>query len=133
MQTQGSHHFGDVTGENFPYGGPVQSCAAPEYVLEIIPQSGSADATPHEAVAPYRFRVTATGRGLSQATKAVLQAEFEAKSCATVRDRDALNKRDNARNGLENGEQNDETASGPPDADCVPYVRRIAWRIMRAT
>ena len=133
VQVQGAHQLGDITGEHFPYGGPAQSCAAPEYFLEILPQSGSADAKSQEAAAPYHYRVTATGWGLSQATKVVLQAEFEAQACATARDSDARDKQGNSRNGMDNREQNDEPASGPSNADCVPFVRRIAWRIMSAT
>jgi Tfp pilus assembly protein PilX len=117
-QALGSHRLGDITGEHFPYGGPGQSCAAPEYFLEPLSQSGSADTTQHEPVAPSRYRVTATGKGISQATMVLLEAEFEALTCGAVQG---------------SGAQTDDQATGLPDAECTPRVRRLAWRLLRAS
>ncbi len=118
VQAPGSYHLGDITGGHFPYGGPGQSCAAPEYFLELLSQPGSGVATQHEAADSYRYRVTATGKGLSQSTMVVLQAEFQARICNAVQD---------------SGAQNDDQAAGQSDAECIPHVQRISWRLLRAS
>jgi len=132
ISTQGSHHFGDITGQHFPFGGPAQSCAAPEYLIEPLAHSGNAGAPQDEAV-PYRYRVTATGLGLSRATSVVLQAEFEVQACTVPKNEDANDKQGESQNSMGNAVQSAEPASGQRDTNCNPYVRRLAWRMLRTT
>ena len=141
-QAQGAHHLGDITGEPFAQGGAMQSCSVPEYVLEMLPQSASADTIHPKDSSSHRYRVTAKGRGLSQATMVVLQAEFETQACIVEKideakiqqndiQSDILNGIKNCRqNGTKTPVQNDEHTSDPLDTDCTPHVRRLAWRML---
>jgi hypothetical protein len=111
VQAQGSHYLGDITGERFAKGGPMQSCAAPEYFLEILPLASSIDPIQPKVSSPHRYRVTAKGKGLSEATVVVLRADFEAQTCAVEKismakdaQRDIQN---DQQNGQQNGRQND--------------------------
>ena len=157
VQAQGSHQLGEITGERFAKGGPMQSCAAPEYFLEILPQASSINPIQPEVSSHHRYRVTAKGKGLSEATVVVLRADFEAQTCAVeklsmVKDaqRDIQNDQQNGRqddrqndlqndlkndlqNGAQNGVQKEEKTSDPPDTKCIPQVRRLAWRMLYAS
>ena len=149
VQAQGSHHLGEITGERFAQGGPMQSCSAPEYFLEILPKASGIDPIQAEASFPHRYRVTAKGKGLSEATVVVLRAEFETQTCdvekiGMVKDpqRDMQNVPQNApqtapQNSLQNGvqysTQKEEQASHQLEKECIPQVRRLAWRMLYAS
>lgn len=149
VQAQGSHHLGEITGERFAQGGPMQSCSAPEYFLEILPQASGIDPIQAEASFPHRYRVTAKGKGLSEATVVVLRAEFETQTCAVEKigmakdvQRDIQNVPQNApqnapQTGLQSGvqysTQNEEQASHQLEKECIPQVRRLAWRMLYAS
>ena len=133
VQAQGLHHFGDITGEHFPYGSPGQSCAVPEYFLELLSQPAGADTTQNKVSDSCRYRVTATGKGLSQATTVTLQAEFEAQMCNVTQDSGEKENQSNPRKSMGSGAQKDEQAAGQRDAGCIPNVRRVTWRLLRAT
>ena len=149
VQAQGSHQLGEITGERFAQGGPMQSCSAPEYFLEILPQASSINPIQAEASSPHRYRVTAKGKGLSEATVVVLRAEFETQTCEVekigmVKDpqRDMQNVPQNApqtapQNSLQNGvqysTQKEEQASHQLEKECIPQVRRLAWRMLYAS
>lgn len=115
VQAQGSHQLGEITGERFAKGGPMQSCAAPEYFLEILPQASSINPIQPEVSSHHRYRVTAKGKGLSEATVVVLRADFKAQTCAVEKlsmakdaQRDIQNDQQNdQQNGRQNGRQND--------------------------
>jgi hypothetical protein len=109
----------------------------------------------------HRYRVTAKGKGLSEATVVVLRADFEAQTCAVEKlsmakdaQRDIQNDQQNGRqndrqndlqndlkNGLQNGFQNDlqngvqkeEKISDQLGTECIPQVRRLAWRMLYAS
>jgi Tfp pilus assembly protein PilX len=157
VQAQGSHQLGDITGERFAQGGPLQSCSVPEYFLEILTQASSIEPI-QSAVSPsHRYRVTAKGKGLSEATVVVLRAEFEMQTCvgekisiAKDAQRDLQNDRQNGQqndlqnelnNGLQNdrqigvqySEQKEEKISDQLDTECIPQVRRLAWRMLHAS
>ena len=130
-QAQGVHRLGDITGAHFAQGGPVQSCGTPEYVLEMLPQSASTNSTQPEESSPRRYRVTAKGRGLREATLVLLQAEFETQTCAAKKiDMTKDMTKDMTREG-NNSMQNNEAVIEQVDPDCVPRVRRLAWRMLR--
>lgn len=149
VQAQGSHHLGEITGERFAQGGPMQSCSAPEYFLEILPQASGIDPIQAEASFPHRYRVTAKGKGLSEATVVVLRAEFETQTCAVEKigmakdvQRDIQNVPQNApqnapQTGLQSGVQysmqKEEQASHQLEKECIPQVRRLAWRMLYAS
>ena len=169
VQAQGSHQLGEITGEHFAKGGPMQSCAAPEYFLEILPQASSINPIQPEVSSHHRYRVTAKGKGLSEATVVVLRADFEAQTCAVeklsmVKDaqRDIQHGQQNDRqnglqndlqndrqsdlqndlknglqndlqNGAQNGAQKEEKVSDQLGAECIPQVRRLAWRMLYAS
>ena len=149
LQAQGSHHLGEITGERFAQGGPMQSCSAPEYFLEILPQASGIDPIQAEASFPHRYRVTAKGKGLSEATVVVLRAEFEAQTCAVEKigmakdvQRDIQNVPQTApqtapQTGLQSGVQysmqKEEQASHQLEKECIPQVRRLAWRMLYAS
>ena len=145
VQAQGSHHLGEITGERFAQGGPMQSCSAPEYFLEILPKASGIDPIQAEASFPHRYRVTAKGKGLSEATVVVLRAEFEAQTCAVEKigmakdvQRDIQNVPQTApQTGLQSGVQysmqKEEQASHQLEKECIPQVRRLAWRMLYAS
>ncbi len=141
VQAQGSHQLGEITGERFAQGGPMQSCSAPEYFLEILPQASSINPTQAEASSPHRYRVTAKGKGLSEATVVVLRAEFETQTCAVEKismakdtQRDIQNVPQNdPQNGVQYSMQKEEQASDQIDTECIPQVRRLAWRMLYAS
>lgn len=125
LQAQGSHYLGEITGERFAQGGPMQSCSAPEYFLEILPQASSIDPIQPEVSSPHRYRVTAKGKGLSEATVVVLRAEFEIQPCA-------IEKISMAKDG-QHSAQKEEQVSYQLDTECIPQVRRLAWRMSHAS
>lgn len=140
-QAQGLHHLGDVTGQRFAQGGAMQSFAAPEYFLETLPYSSSADPMQPEVSSPHRYRVTAKGKGLSEMTTVVLQAEFETQTC-TVEKIDTLKNTQNdlkndQQNSLQSGTQNsgqdDNKISDQIDTACIPFVRRLTWRMLQTS
>jgi Tfp pilus assembly protein PilX len=157
VQAQGSHHLGEITGERFAKGGPMQSCSAPEYFLEILPKASGIDPIQAEASFPHRYRVTAKGKGLSEATVVVLRAEFETQTCAVEKigmakdvQRDIQNVPQNVpqnapqnapqtglQSGLQSGVQysmqKEEQASHQLEKECIPQVRRLAWRMLYAS
>ncbi len=136
-QAQGVHHLGDITGAYFAQGGYMQSCSVPEYVLEMLPQSASADTIQPEDSSSHRYRVTAKGRGLSQATMVVLQAEFETQACIVEKNDSTKDQPNDMQNGTQDGTkipvQNDGQTSDQVDTDCIPQVRRLAWRILHTS
>jgi Tfp pilus assembly protein PilX len=140
-QAQGAHHLGDITGERFVQGGPMQSCALPEYFLEMLPQPPSADSMQAEASSPHRYRITAKGKGLSETTTVVLQAEFETQTCTLEKNNATKDVQNGRQNGRQNSEQrsgqgsvqHDEARSEQPDAECIPHVRRLAWRVLHTS
>ena len=125
LQAQGSHYLGEITGERFAQGGPMQSCSAPEYFLEILPQASSIDPIQTEVSSPHRYRVTAKGKGLSDATVVVLRAEFEMQPCA-------IEKISMAKD-VQHSAQKEEQTSDQLDTECIPRVRRLAWRVSHAS
>ena len=125
LQAQGSHYLGEITGERFAQGGPMQSCSAPEYFLEILPQVSSIDPIQPEVSSPRRYRVTAKGKGLSEATVVVLRAEFEMQPCA-------IEKISMAKD-VQHSAQKEEQTSDQLDTECIPQVRRLAWRMSHAS
>ena len=141
VQAQGSHQLGEITGERFAQGGPMQSCSAPEYFLEILPQASSINPIQAEASSPHRYRVTAKGKGLSEATVVVLRAEFETQTCAVEKismakdtQPDIQNVPQNdLQNGVQYSMQKEEQASDQIDTECIPQVRRLAWRMLYAS
>jgi Tfp pilus assembly protein PilX len=145
LQAQGSHHLGEITGERFAKGGPMQSCSAPEYFLEILPQASGIDPIQAEASFPHRYRVTAKGKGLSEATVVVLRAEFETQTCdvekismAKDAQRDMQNVPQTApqtalQSGVQYSTQKEEQASHQLEKECIPQVRRLAWRMLHAS
>jgi len=137
VQAQGSHHLGDITGERFAQGGPMQSCALPEYLLEMLPQPPNADPMQTAESSPHRYRVTAKGKGISETTTVILQAEFEAQICAREKNdiaKDVQNGRPNdLQNSVQSSGKNDEKISEQIDAKCIPHVRRLAWRMLHTS
>jgi Tfp pilus assembly protein PilX len=137
VQAQGSHHLGDITGERFAQGGPMQSCALPEYLLEMLPQPPNADPMQTAESSPHRYRVTAKGKGISETTTVILQAEFEAQICAREKNDIAKDVQNGHQNDLQNSVQssgkNDEKISEQIDAKCIPHVRRLAWRMLHTS
>lgn len=137
VQAQGAHHLGDITGERFVRGGPMQSCALPEYFLEMLPQSPNADPMQAEASSAHRYRITAKGKGLSETTTVVLQAEFETQTCTLEKNdiaKDVQNGRQNSeQSSAQRSVQHDEASSEQPDAECIPHVRRLAWRVLHTS
>jgi Tfp pilus assembly protein PilX len=137
VQAQGSHHLGDITGERFAQGGPMQSCAVPEYLLEMLPQPPNADPMQTAESSPHRYRVTAKGKGISETTTVILQAEFEAQICAREKNDIAKDVQNGHQNDLQNSVQssgkNDEKISEQIDAKCIPHVRRLAWRMLHTS
>jgi Tfp pilus assembly protein PilX len=145
VQAQGSHQLGDITGERFAQGGPLQSCSVPEYFLEILNQASSIDPIQPEVLPLHRYRVTAKGKGLSEATVVVLRAEFEMQTCVVEKISTARDAQRDLQNDLKNGLQNDrligvqysaqkeEKISGQLDTECIPQVRRLAWRMLHAS
>ena len=145
VQAQGSHYLGDITGERFAKGGPMQSCSAPEYFLEVLPQASSIDPVQPEVSSPHRYRVTAKGKGLSEATVVVLRAEFEMQTCVVEKisiakdaqrdlQNDLKNRLQNDRQyGVQYSEQKEEKISGQLERECIPQVRRLAWRVLHAS
>ena len=125
LQAQGSHYLGEITGERFAQGGPMQSCSAPEYFLEILPQASSIDPIQPEVSSPHRYRVTAKGKGLSDATVVVLWAEFEIQPCA-------IEKISMAKD-VQHSAQKEKQVSYQLDTECIPQVRRLAWRMSHAS
>jgi len=137
VQAQGRHHLGDITGERFAQGGPMQSCAVPEYLLEMLPQPSNADPVQAEAPSPYRYRVTATGRGVSETTTVILQAEFETQTCTLEKNDIAKDIQNDTQNGIKksvrSSGKNDEKIAEQIDAECIPQVRRLAWRMLHTS
>jgi len=125
LQAQGSHYLGEITGERFAQGGPMQSCSAPEYFLEMLPQASSIDPIQPEVSSPHRYRVTAKGKGLSEATVVVLRAEFEMQPCAI--EKISISK------DAQHSAQKEEQTSDQLDTECIPRVRRLAWRVSHAS
>jgi hypothetical protein len=131
----------------------MQSCAAPEYFLEILPQASSIDPIQPEVSSPHRYRITAKGKGLSEATVVVLRADFEAQTCAVEKismakdaQRDTQNGQQNDRqkdlqndlkndlkNGVQQSAQKEEKISIQLNTECIPQVRRLAWRMLYAS
>ena len=137
VQAQGSHHLGDITGERFAQGGPMQSCAIPEYVLEMLPQLPNADPIETAESSPHRYRVTAKGKGISETTTVILQAEFETQTCTREKNDIAKDVQNGHQNDLQNSVQSsgksDEKISERPDTECIPQVRRLAWRMLHTS
>ena len=137
VQAQGSHHLGDITGERFAQGGPMQSCATPEYVLEMLPQPPNADPMQTAESSPHRYRVTAKGKGISETTTVILQAEFETQTCTREKNdiaKDGQNGRQNdLQNSVQSSGKSDEKISERPDTECIPQVRRLAWRMLHTS
>ncbi len=137
VQAQGPHHLGDITGERFAQGGPMQSCAVPEYLLEMLPQPSNADPVQPEAPSPHRYRVTATGRGVSETTTVILQAEFETQTCTLEKNDIAKDVQNDIQNGIKksvrSSGKNDEKIAEQIDAECIPQVRRLAWRMLHTS
>lgn len=137
VQAQGAHHLGDITGERFAQGGPMQSRGIPEYFLEMLPQPSNADPMQAESSSAHRYRITAKGKGLSETTMVVLQAEFETQTCTLEKNdiaKDVQNGRQNSeQSSAQRSVQHDEASSEQPDAECIPHVRRLAWRVLRTS
>jgi Tfp pilus assembly protein PilX len=137
VQAQGSHYLGDITGERFAKGGPMQSCSAPEYFLEVLPQASSIDPVQPELSSPHRYRVTAKGKGLSEATVVVLRAEFEMQTCVVKKISIAKDSQrylqSDQQNGVQYSAQKEEKFSDQLDTECIPQVRRLAWRMLYAS
>ncbi len=141
VEAQGLHHLGDITGERFAQGGPMQSSAVPEYFLEALPSPSGADPMQSETSFPHRYRVTAKGKGLSESTLFVLQADFETQTCFDEKIELEKDVRNNVQNGVQigipNGIQssvhNDATIPDQRHGTCIPYVRRLAWRMLPAS
>jgi len=137
-QAKGLHHLGDITGDRFAQGGPMQSSAPPEYFLEMMPYSSNADPMQTEGSSPHRYRVTAKGIGLSEMTTVVLQAEFEAQTCTVEKIDITKDVHNDVKNDTQNSSQNgtqylgqgDKKTAEKIDTECIPYVRRLAWRIL---
>lgn len=66
------YKFGSITGDGFSYGGRMQSAASPEYQFKVIHVSGL------EGIA----RVTATGFGIFDSTRAVIQVDYVIRLCS---------------------------------------------------
>lgn len=140
-QAQGLHHLGDVTGQRFAQGGAMQSSAVPEYFLETLPYSSNADPVQPELSAPHRYRITAKAKGLSEMTTVVLQADFETQTCAVEKNDIAKYTQNDMKNELQNSlqnatqdtEQSDYKISEKIDTACIPYVRRLAWRMLHTS
>ncbi len=145
VQAQGSHQLGDITGERFAQGGPLQSCSVPEYFLEILTQASGIEPIQPEVSSPHRYRVTAKGKGFSEATVVVLRAEFEMQACVVEKISKAKDAQRDLQNELNNDLQNDrqigvqysaqkeEKISDQLDTECIPQVRRLAWRMLHAS
>ena len=141
VEVRGSHHLGDITGKRFAHGGSLQSCCTPEYFIEVLSQSSSADPVQWGASYPHRYRVNARGRGLSAAITVVLQAEFEAQTCVVpeleVEKDEQKNSQNDVQTSLQNSTQtslqNDGKIPDQPDTKCIPYVRQLAWRVLLAS
>lgn len=137
VQAQGSHQLGDITGEHFAKGGPLQSCSVPEYFLETLTQASSIESIQPAVPPSHRYRVTAKGKGLSEATVVVLRAEFEMQPCAVEKISIAKDAQRDIQNDQENGvqysAQKEEKISGQLERECIPQVRRLAWRVLNAS
>ena len=82
----GPHRFGDITGERYPHGGQFQACAPPDYVLELLTQADLSNHASDGGTAPAIYRVTAHGKGRSESTTVMLQADFALHRCTTGSD-----------------------------------------------
>jgi Tfp pilus assembly protein PilX len=137
VQAQGSHQLGDITGERFAQGGPLQSCSVPEYFLEILTQASSIETIQPEMSPLHRYRVTAKGKGLSEATEVVLRAEFEMQTCVVKKISIAKDSQrylqSDQQNGVQYSAQKEEKFSDQLDTECIPQVRRLAWRMLHAS
>ncbi len=138
-EVQGAHRIGELTGETYAYGGYLQPCALPEYVLQLISPSDITNI----------YRVTAYGKGHNDSTTVTLQAEFAVQICKN--DSDGLQNttpelaQDTERNTPESALKEAGQSPGRSEvpstgegaeikrAACVPGVRRLAWRLLQAT
>ena len=66
------YKFDNITGYGFSYDGRMQSIAAPEYQLNVIYLYDQEDVS----------RVTATGFGMVDSTRAVIQADYVIRLCS---------------------------------------------------
>jgi hypothetical protein len=74
-------------------------------------------------------------------TTVVLQAEFEAQTCTVEKidiTKDVHNDvKNDTQNSLQNGTQylgqGDKKTAEQIDTECIPYVRRLAWRILHTS
>jgi hypothetical protein len=86
---------------------------------------------------PHRYRVTAKGKGLSEATVVVLRAEFEMQTCVGEKISVAKDTQRDIQNdqqyGAQYSAQKEEKISGQLDTECIPQVRRLAWRMLHAS
>lgn len=147
-EAQGAHRIGEMTGERYAYGGYLQPCEPPEYVLEVVPQPTKANLAHAGIESSEIYRVTARGKGHSDSTIVILQADFAVQLCKT--DGDALqNPTQDSEQGAEKNteertEQPEQSAAHttsqsaaeetvPKRAACVRRVRRLAWRMLQAS
>lgn len=130
-EVQGTHRIGEMTGDTYVYGGYLQPCVLPEYVLEVISPS---DINPI-------YRVTAQGKGYSDTTTVVLQADFAVQLCKTDSDASQTPAQEAEQGQESNRGQSAEQSTEPSvgrdsegkPVECVPGVRWLAWRLLQAT
>lgn len=138
-EVQGAHRIGEMTGETYAYGGYMQPSAPPQYALEIIskPDIGTI------------YRVTAQGKGHSDSTVVILQADFAVQFCKTdsealqnpVPDAEQGTGQNAGQTAVQNAVQSEgsdavQNAGKDPDVKrsaCVPVVRRLAWRPLQGS
>jgi hypothetical protein len=67
----------------------------------------------------------------------VLQAEFETQACIVEKNDSTKDQPNDMQNGTQDGTkipvQNDGQTSDQVDTDCIPQVRRLAWRILHTS
>lgn len=138
-EVQGAHRIGEMTGETYAYGGYLQPCELPEYVLELISASDITNI----------YRVTAHGKGHNDSTTVTLQAEFAVQVCKndsdglqntapeSAQDTERTTPEGTVNDAVQNPDQREVLSAGE-QADikrpaCVPGVRRLTWRLLQAT
>lgn len=114
---RGAHQLGEITGAHYPFGGPMQSCEPPDYVVDVVPLSLTTEPGSKAPVTVEIYRVTARGKGYSPSTTVILQADFELRICPPNEGAVLKSAQDEA---LE-------------DAECAPGVRQLAWRVIQKT